>query len=600
MKEETKKSNSLQGGEFLIKEQPASQVFIPEEFSEEQLMIRDMAHDFIKTKIRPFVPIIDKQLDHPEMVPNLLEEAGELGLLGASLPEEYGGMGIDFNSESILTEELGASQSWGVAFAAHTGIGTLPIYYFGTEEQKNKYLPGLATGKIKAAYCLTEPDSGSDALAAKTKAVLSADGTHYLLTGQKMWITNAGFADVFTVFAKIDGEHFTAFIVDANTEGITLGDEEIKLGIKGSSTRQIFFENVKVPKENLLGEIGKGHKIAFNVLNIGRYKLCAMVMGGSKRVTSIAVNYANERYQFGVPISSFGAIKHKMAEMAIRSFAAESATYRTSELIRCKIAELMESGASKAEAKLKAAEEYNIECAILKVLGSEVLDYCVDEAVQIFGGTGYSEEYPVARFYRDSRINRIFEGTNEINRMLAVGQMIKKALKGELDLMGPAMKIQGELMEIPDFGAEEDETLFAAEKKAIVNAKKAVLMVAGAAAQKFMMEIEKQQEILMNLADMAIDIFAAESALLRTEKLIGKTGEEAAHLQVLISKTYLSDALERINLAGKHAVCAFSEGDELRMMMLGLKRFTKYDLFNTIAARQKIADFMIEKNEYPF
>lgn len=600
MKEETKKSNSLQGGEFLIKEQPASQVFIPEEFSEEQLMIRDMAHDFIKTKIRPFVPIIDKQLDHPEMVPNLLEEAGELGLLGASLPEEYGGMGIDFNSESILTEELGASQSWGVAFAAHTGIGTLPIYYFGTEEQKNKYLPGLATGKIKAAYCLTEPDSGSDALAAKTKAVLSADGTHYLLTGQKMWITNAGFADVFTVFAKIDGEHFTAFIVDANAEGITLGDEEIKLGIKGSSTRQIFFENVKVPKENLLGEIGKGHKIAFNVLNIGRYKLCAMVMGGSKRVTSIAVNYANERYQFGVPISSFGAIKHKMAEMAIRSFAAESATYRTSELIRCKIAELMEGGASKAEAKLKAAEEYNIECAILKVLGSEVLDYCVDEAVQIFGGTGYSEEYPVARFYRDSRINRIFEGTNEINRMLAVGQMIKKALKGELDLMGPAMKIQGELMEIPDFGAEEDDTLFAAEKKAIVNAKKAVLMVAGAAAQKFMMEIEKQQEILMNLADMAIDIFAAESALLRTEKLIGKTGEEAAHLQVLISKTYLSDALERINLAGKHAVCAFSEGDELRMMMLGLKRFTKYDLFNTIAARQKIADFMIEKNEYPF
>jgi alkylation response protein AidB-like acyl-CoA dehydrogenase len=600
MKEDVKKSNSLQGGEFLIKEQPASQVFIPEEFSEEQIMIRDMAHDFIKTKIRPFVPQIDKQLDHPEMVPNLLEEAGELGLLGASLPEEYGGMGIDFNSETILTEELGASQSWGVAFAAHTGIGTLPIYYFGTEEQKNKYLPGLATGKIKAAYCLTEPDSGSDALAAKTKAVLSADGTHYLLTGQKMWITNAGFADVLTVFAKIDGELFTAFIVDAHAEGITMGDEETKLGIKGSSTRQIFFENVKVPKENLLGEIGKGHKIAFNVLNIGRYKLCAMVMGGSKRVTTIAINYANERHQFGVPISSFGAIKHKMAEMAIKSFAAESSTYRTSELIRTKIVELMENGASKAEAKLKAAEEYNIECAILKVLGSEVLDYCVDEAVQIFGGTGYSEEYPVARFYRDSRINRIFEGTNEINRMLAVGQMIKKALKGELDLMGPAMKIQGELMEIPDFGAEEDGSLFAAEKKAVVNAKKAILMVAGAAAQKFMMEIEKQQEILMNLADMAIDIFAAESALLRTEKLIGKIGEEAANLQILISKTYLSDALERINLAGKHAVCAFSEGDELRMMMLGLKRFTKYELFNTIAARQTIADAMIAKNEYPF
>lgn len=593
-------SKVLKGGEFIIKAQEASTVFIPEEFSEEQLMIKQMADDFIRTRVTPFVPKIDKQLENPEMVPNLLEEAGELGLLGASLPEEYGGMGIDFNSETILTEELGPSQSWGVAFAAHTGIGTLPIYYFGTEEQKNKYLPGMASGKIKAAYCLTEPDSGSDALAAKTKAVLSEDGSHYLLTGQKMWITNGGFADVFTVFAKIDGKDFTAFIVDAHSEGITLGDEEIKLGIKGSSTRQIFFENVKVPKENLLGEIGKGHKIAFNVLNIGRYKLCAMVMGGSKRVASIAVNYANERKQFGVPISSFGAIKYKLAEMAVRTFAAESATYRTSELIRTKIAELTASGATKAQAKLQAAEEYNIECAILKVLGSEVLDYCVDEAVQVFGGTGYSEEFPVARFYRDSRINRIFEGTNEINRMLAVGQMIKKAMKGELDLMGPAMKIQSELMEIPDFGDEGEDVPFWAEKKAIANAKKAVLMVAGAAAQKFMMEIENQQEILMNLADMAIDIFAAESAMLRTEKLMMKNGADTAVLHVLLTKTYLSDALERINLAGKHAICAIAEGDEQRMMLLGIKRFTRYEPMNTIAARQQIADFMIEKNAYPF
>lgn len=593
-------NQTLKGGAFLIVNQDAQSIFIPEEFTEEQKMIRDMTNDFITTKIRPYIAKIDKQLENPHMVPQLLEEAGELGLLGASLPEEYGGMGIDFNSETVLTEELGASQSWGVAFAAHTGIGTLPIYYFGTEKQKQQYLPGLATGKIKAAYCLTEPDSGSDALSAKTKAVLSEDGKHYILTGQKMWITNGGFADVFTVFAKIDGQHFTAFIVDGNSEGITLGDEEIKLGIKGSSTRQIFFENVKVPLENLLGEIGKGHKIAFNVLNIGRYKLCAMVMGGSKRVTSIAINYANERHQFGVPISSFGAIRHKLAEMAIKTFAVESATYRTSELIHRQIVSLTDAGLNKSDAKLKAAEEYSIECAILKVFGSESLDYCVDEAVQIFGGTGYSEEYPVARFYRDSRINRIFEGTNEINRMLAVGQMIKKALKGELDLMGPAMKIQSELMEIPDFGAEEDTSFLAAEKKAIEGAKKAILMVAGAAAQKFMMDIENQQEILMKLADMAIDVFGAESALLRTEKLVSKVGESGASLQLEMSRCFLSDALERIFLSGKHAVSAFAEGDELRMMLLGLKRFTRFEPYNTIAGRQKIAQFMIDKNDYPF
>jgi alkylation response protein AidB-like acyl-CoA dehydrogenase len=593
-------NKTLKGGAFLIVNQDAQSIFIPEEFTEEQKMIRDMTNDFITTKIRPYIAKIDKQLENPHMVPQLLEEAGELGLLGASLPEEYGGMGIDFNSETVLTEELGASQSWGVAFAAHTGIGTLPIYYFGTEKQKQQYLPGLATGKIKAAYCLTEPDSGSDALSAKTKAILSEDGKHYILTGQKMWITNGGFADVFTVFAKIDGQHFTAFIVDGNSEGITLGDEEIKLGIKGSSTRQIFFENVKVPVENLLGEIGKGHKIAFNVLNIGRYKLCAMVMGGSKRVTSIAINYANERHQFGVPISSFGAIRHKLAEMAIKTFAVESATYRTSELIHRQIVSLTDAGLSKSDAKLKAAEEYSIECAILKVFGSESLDYCVDEAVQIFGGTGYSEEYPVARFYRDSRINRIFEGTNEINRMLAVGQMIKKALKGELDLMGPAMKIQSELMEIPDFGAEEDTSFLAAEKKAIEGAKKAILMVAGAAAQKFMMDIENQQEILMKLADMAIDVFGAESALLRTEKLVSKVGEDGASMQLEMSRCFLSDALERIFLSGKHAVSAFAEGDELRMMLLGLKRFTRFEPYNTIAGRQKIAQFMIDKNDYPF
>ncbi|MCB0734755.1 MAG: acyl-CoA dehydrogenase family protein [Flavobacteriales bacterium] len=587
----------MKGGEFLITRQDPSDVFIPEELNEEQLMFRNMTLEFMKSKIYPFIPQIDKQKEHPEMVPNLLNEAGELGLLGAGVPEEYGGMGVDFNTETVLGEELGKSQSFGVAVAAHTGIGTLPILYFGTEEQKKKYLPDLASGKRKASYCLTEPNSGSDALAARTKAVL--DGDEWVLNGQKMWITNAGFADLFIVFAKVDGEQFSCFIVEKGTPGLSLGDEEIKLGIKGSSTRQVFFENVRIPKDNLLGEIGKGHKIAFNVLNIGRFKLCAMVMGGSKKTIDVATNYANERHQFGVSISSFGAIQHKLAEMAIRTFATESATYRVSDLIADKITELVDAGATRAEAKLKAAEEYNIECAILKVLGSESLDFVVDEAVQIFGGTGYSEEYPVARIYRDSRINRIFEGTNEINRMLAVGQMMKKALKGELDLMTPAMKITEELMSIPDFG-DEDEGLFAAEYKAIDNAKKAILMAAGAAAQKYMMELENQQEILMNLADMAIDTFTAESAILRTHKLVNQKGEEAAQLQIKMCQVYLNDALERINSAGKRAVCGFAEGDELRMMLLGIKRFTKYEPLNTIALRKEVAAKMIETNAYPF
>lgn len=588
----------MKGGEFLIKEQQANEVFAPEELNEEQLMFRSMALEFIETKIWPNIAKIDKQLQNPDLIPNLLDEIGQLGILGAGVPEEYGGMGVDFNTETVLSEELGKSLSFGVAVAAHTGIGTLPILYFGTEEQKQKYMPGLATGEIKASYCLTEPNSGSDALAAKTKAVL--EGDEWVLNGQKMWITNAGFADVYIVFAQVDGDKFTGFIVDRKTPGLTLGDEEVKLGIKGSSTRQVFFENVRIPKSNLLGEIGKGHKIAFNVLNIGRFKLCAMVMGGCKKAVDIAVNYANERHQFGQAISGFGAIKHKLAEMAIRTYATDSATYRVADLITDKIEALKKEGLGKAEAKLKAAEEYSIECAILKVLGSEALDYVIDEAVQIFGGTGYSEEYPVARMYRDARINRIFEGTNEINRMLAVGQMMKKALKGELDLMSPAMKIQEELMSIPDFGDEDETSFFHAEKKAIANAKKAILLAAGAAAQKFMMELEKQQEILMNLADMSIDVFTAESTLLRTEKMVQLKGEEAATAQILMAKTYLSDALERAHVAGKHAVCGFAEGDELRMMLIGLKRFTKYEPMNTIAARQAIADKIIDSNKYPF
>jgi alkylation response protein AidB-like acyl-CoA dehydrogenase len=590
------KNNTLRGGEFLIKEQTAESTFIPEELQEEQIMFREMTSDFLEKEVNPLRAKIDKQLENPDLIPKLMEKAAELGLLSASLPEEFGGMAVDFNTETVLSEELGKSQSFSVAIAAHTGIGTLPILYYGTEEQKKKYLPGLGDGSIKAAYCLTEPDSGSDALAAKTKAVL--DGDEWVITGQKMWITNAGFADLFTVFAQVDGDKFTAFLVEKGTPGITLGDEEPKLGIKGSSTRQVFFEDVRIPKENLLGEIGKGHKIAFNVLNIGRYKLGAMVMGGSKRSIDVAVKYANERHQFGVPISSFGAIQHKIAEMAIRTYATESATYRISDLIQDNIQELVDEGLTKPQAKLKAAEEYNIECAILKVLGSETLDYVVDEAVQIFGGTGYSEEYPVASMYRDSRINRIFEGTNEINRMLAVGQMLKRAMKGELDLMGPAMKIQDELMEIPDFGDEGDGSALYEEKKAVRQAKKAILMVAGAAAQKYMLELEQQQELLMNLADMAMDVFTAESTVLRTEKLISIKGEDACADQIAMTKCYTHDAMERTYTAGKHALASFAEDDMLVMMHMGVKRFTKYPLLNTIKLRKQIAAKLIEENGY--
>jgi alkylation response protein AidB-like acyl-CoA dehydrogenase len=518
--------------------------------------------------------------------------------LGTAIPEEYGGLALDFNYNSLLVEQMGAAHGFSVTLGAHIGIGTLPILYFGTEAQKQKYLPGLATGALKASYCLTEPGSGSDALAAKTKAMLAEDGKHYIINGQKMWITNAGFADVFIVFAQVDGDKFTGFILERNMPGLSLGAEEHKMGIKSSSTRQVFFENVMVPVENVLGEIGKGHKIAFNILNIGRYKLAVGVLGGAKAAADQAIKYANERFQFKRPISSFGAIKYKIGEMAIRLWALESAVYRTSNMIELKEKELKAAGKAENESLLGAAEEYAIECAILKVAGSETLDYVVDEFVQIYGGMGFSEEAPAARAYRDARINRIFEGTNEINRLLTMDMLLKRAMKGQIDLLGPAMAVQKELMSIPDFATVENDDPFHAEKKAIANAKKAVLMVSGAAVQKLMMALEEEQEILMNAADALLEIFLMESMLLRTMKLSQSKGMEAIALQHQMCKVYFSDAMERINIHGKHAIAAFSEGDEQRMMLMGLKRFTKYEVVNTKAVRRMVAEKMIEANGY--
>lgn len=588
---------SLKGAEFLVKESAVNEVFTPEDFSEEQRMIKDMAEQFIRKEVSPILERLDKLEEG--LMPSLLEKAGEQGLLGAAFPEEYGGLGKDFVTATLINEALGAGHSFSVALAAHTGIGSLPILYFGTEAQKQKYIPSLGSGEMKGAYALTEPNSGSDALSAKTTAKLSADGKHYILNGQKCWITNSGFADVFTVFAKIDGDKFTGFIVEKGTPGFTLGAEEHKMGIKGSSTRQIYFQDSPVPVENVLGEIGKGHLIAFNILNIGRLKLCAAALGGSKNVADISIQYANTREQFKQPIANFGAIKHKLAEMAIRIWTSESALYRTAQLIEQKEKELIAEGKPFNEAVLGAAEEYAVECAILKVNGSEVLDYVVDEGVQIHGGNGFSDEYIISKAYRDSRINRIFEGTNEINRLLTLDMTLKRAMKGKLDLMNPAMNVMKELMSIPDFGSD-DETAFSAEKKLLGNLKKAILLVAGAAVQKFMTKLDTEQELLMNIADMAIDTFVAESALLRLLKRIDIEGENAYALQADIVRVFLTDAADRINKNAKDAINSFAEGDEQRMMLLGIKRFTKAAPFNTKEARRRIADKLIADNKYSF
>ncbi|MEY4106383.1 MAG: hypothetical protein RL181_725 [Bacteroidota bacterium] len=592
-------STALGGGEFLIRKSQPEDIFVPEETTEEQQMIRETVRGFVQSEVLPVLDRIEKQ--EPGLTPGLLQKAAELGLLGAHMPEQYGGMALDNNSNTFISEEFGGSGPFSVSFAAHTGIGMLPILYYGTEQQKEKYLPGLISGELKASYCLTEPGSGSDALAAKTRADLSADGTQYVLNGQKMWITNSGFADLFIVFAKIGGEKFTGFIVERNTPGLSFGAEENKLGIKGSSTRQMFFENVHIPSGNVLGEIGKGHLIAFNILNVGRFKLAAGVLGGAKKCSTFSIQYANERVQFKQPISSFGAIQYKLAEQAIRLYAVESAIYRTSNLLEVKQKEAQAAGSDYATAKQIAAEEYAIECAILKVAGSEVLDYVVDEMVQIYGGMGYSEEAPAARAYRDARINRIFEGTNEINRLLSVDMLFKRALKGELDIVGPAWAVQKELASMPSMEAVSGT--FGEEHKAIEDFKKIGLMCAGAAAKMQMdgkLNLKDEQEILMNLADILLEIFVAESLLLRVEKCSSRQIGPKEDVLEAILHTHFHDASQRIQQHATDALASFAEGDLLRTFLMGLKRFSKYPVRNVKALRRRVAAELIRENEYCF
>ena len=590
----------IKGGEFLIIDQEANNIFIPEDFGEEQLMMASATKEFVEKELDPHREQFEKK-DY-KLTEDCMKKAGELGLLGIGVPTEYGGMGMPFNTSVLICDRIsGANGSFSTAFGAHTGIGTLPIQLYGDDMQREKYLPKLATGEWMSCYCLTEPGAGSDANSGKTKAVLTEDGKHYLITGQKMWISNAGFADVLIVFARIeDDKNITAFILEKGMEGIILGEEEHKLGLNSSSTRQVFFTQVKVPIESLLGGRGNGFKIAMNALNVGRIKLSAAVLDACRRMISLSTNYSNERIQFGVPIAKFGAIKHKLADMAVRTYAIESATYRAGNEIEKNIERLESEGVDRQEAHLKGIEEYAIECSIVKVLGSETIQYCSDEGIQIYGGMGYSAETPMEAAYRDARIARIYEGTNEINRMLLVGMILKKAMKGELDIMTPAMKVASDLMSIPSFETPDESKLFAIEKENIKKLKKSILMVAGKAAQHFAMDIEKEQEVLMSLADMIIDVYTAESGLLRTEKLSLKNGEAATQHQITMSKLFLYSAIKNCQKAGEEVILSFAEGDEQRMLLMGLKRFTKGYTINPKEMRRSVAAKLIEENKYCF
>ena len=590
------------GGQFLVKETKCENIFTPEDFSEEQLMMRDSVKEFVDKEIWPFKDRFEKK-DYA-LTEETMRKAGEMGFLSIAVPEAYGGMGMGFVDTCLVCDYIsGATGSFSTAFGAHTGIGTMPITLYGSEEQKQKYVPKLASGEWFGAYCLTEPGAGSDANSGKTKAVLSEDGTHYKITGQKMWISNAGFCSLFIVFARIeDDKNITGFILEnSNDNGISFGEEEHKLGIRASSTRQVFFNETKIPVENMLSERGNGFKIAMNALNVGRIKLAAACLDAQRRVTSNAISYANDRVQFNTPIASFGAIRAKLAEMATSTYAGESATYRAAQDIETRIKIREAEGVSHQEAELKGVEEFAIECSILKVAVSEDVQNCADEGIQVYGGMGFSEDTPMESAWRDARIARIYEGTNEINRMLSVGMLIKKAMKGQVDLLGPAMKVQEELMGIPSFDTPDYSELFSEEKEMIGKLKKAFLMVAGGAIQKFGTDLEAHQQLLMAAADMLIEIYMAESTVLRTEKLAKKQGETNVQEQIAMARLYLYQAVDIVTQKGKEGIVSFAEGDEQRMMLMGLRRFTKYtNMPNVVGLRETITAKLVAENKYCF
>jgi alkylation response protein AidB-like acyl-CoA dehydrogenase len=586
------------GGDFLITDATPEEVFTPEDFTEEHRMIMDMAKDFVQKEINPNIDQLEEKDE--ALTLSLLGKAGELGLLGTDIPEEYGGMGLDKVSTTIVTEALGVAGSFAVVYGANTGIGTLPIVYFGNEEQKQKYLPKLASGEWCGAYCLTEPGAGSDAMNAKTKAVLSEDGKKYIINGEKMFITNAGWASSFIVYAKVDGEQFTGFIVEKDFKGVSTGKEEKKMGAHGSSTRPVIFEDAEVPVENVLFEIGKGHKIAFNILNIGRWKLGAATVGGCKGCVTESVKYANGRIQFKVPISSFGLIKTKLTDMAIKGYMSDSVMYRLAGMFDDKLGTLTAEAKKSGEENAKAIEEYAAECSIAKVYGSETLDFCVDEYVQVLGGYGFCAEYPAERYYRDSRINRIWEGTNEINRMLIPGTLMQRAMKGRLNLLQEAQGIAGFLMGYSPLSVQLGDTPLALQEHMIRMAKKIALMVAGGAAMKFQQNLAREQEVLGKVADIIIEIFAMESGLLRTLKMIDKEGEEKAKYQIDAVKVYVDEAIPKIESWAKQIIAYVEEGDMLRTQLAGIKKLARYQPIDAVSLKREIADRIIDLEAYPF